>query len=295
MSQTIKDKIEFKREEYRKLNPEQKQEYISKIKYNRYESENKINKLFNERPSIEARLTVLSLAKQQQILEFITELDENIQQLEDYETKYEIEINELVLENLSDETILEIQKRYIDEETTNLFNQISSDGRLKKLLDKANERAMKASEKLNTVKRYQSFYTPVAVIKKMLDLSKTLKSFNNELNILEATSGIGGIVVEILKLQKQHKIFMVEIEESSREILQELVDTAPDILTLYETANFLQFVNPIEYDMVVMNSPFHLRKVDFTYLDRDYYDIDFVQRAYYMLKDKGELIALVRT
>ena len=47
--------------------------------------------------------------------------------------------------------------------------------------------------------------------------------------------------------------------------------------------------------MVVMNSPFHLRKADFTYLDRDYYDIDFVQRAYYMLKDKGELIALVRT
>jgi superfamily II DNA or RNA helicase len=63
MAQTIKDKIEFKREEYRKLSPEQKQEYISKIKYNRYETENKINKLFNERPSIEARLTVLSLAK----------------------------------------------------------------------------------------------------------------------------------------------------------------------------------------------------------------------------------------
>jgi hypothetical protein len=54
----------------------------------------------------------------------------------------------------------------------------------------------------------------------MLDLSKTLKSFNNELTILEPTSGIGGIVVEILKLQKQHKIFMVEIEESSREILK---------------------------------------------------------------------------
>ena len=47
--------------------------------------------------------------------------------------------------------------------------------------------------------------------------------------------------------------------------------------------------------MVVMNSPFHLRKADFTYLDRDYYDIDFVKRAYYMLKDKAELIALVRT
>ena len=109
-------------------------------------------------------------------------------------------------------------------------------------------------KKLNTVKRYQAFYTPVAIIKKMLDFSKSLKSFNNELNILEPTAGIGGIPVEILKLQKQHKIFMVEIEESSREILKELVDTAPDILTLYETPNFLQFVNPIEYHLIVMNS-----------------------------------------
>ncbi len=30
MTQTMKDNIEFKREEYRKLSPEQKQEYISK-------------------------------------------------------------------------------------------------------------------------------------------------------------------------------------------------------------------------------------------------------------------------
>jgi tRNA1(Val) A37 N6-methylase TrmN6 len=129
----------------------------------------------------------------------------------------------------------------------------------------------------------------------MLDFSKSLKSLNNELTIIEPTSGIGGIVVEILKLQKQHNIFIVEIEESSREILNKLVNSDPDFLTLHETPDFLQFVNHIVYDMVIMNSPFHLRKVDFTYLDRDYFDIDFVQRAYYMLKDRGELIALVRT
>ncbi len=83
------------------------------------------------------------------------------------------EINELVLENLSDETILEIQKRYIDEEITDSLKLVSSDGRLQKLLDKANERAIKASEKLNTVKRYQAFYTPVSIIKKMLGLSQS--------------------------------------------------------------------------------------------------------------------------
>ena len=162
---------------------------------------------------------------------------------------------------------------------------VSSDSRLTKLLEKANERALKASEKLNTVKRYQAFYTPVNIIKKMFDFSKSLKGFNNELKILEPTSGIGNIIVELIKLQKEYKIYMVEIEESSRKVLQEIVDAASDILTLYEQGNFLQFINPIEYDMIIMNPPFHLQKANFTYLDKDYYDIDFVKRAYYMLKN----------
>lgn len=294
-SQNMKNKIEFEKEKYRKLTPEQKQEYIEQIKYNRYETDNKINKLFKERPSVEARLTVLSLAKKEQIVEFINELDTSIQQLEDYETPYEVEVNELVLENLSDENILQVQKRYIEEQTQNIFKLVSSDGRLAKLLQRANERALKASEKLNTVKRYQAFYTPVNIIKKMFDFSKLLKGFNNDLKILEPTAGIGNIVVELIKLQKEYKIYMVEIEQSSRNVLQELAGAASDILTLYEQGNFLQFVNPIEYDMVIMNPPFHLQKINFTYLDKDYYDIDFVKRAYYMLRNGGELIALVRT
>jgi hypothetical protein len=49
----------------------------------------------------------MSLSKQEQIDKFVAELDNKIQQLEDYETPYETEINELVLENLSDKTILE--------------------------------------------------------------------------------------------------------------------------------------------------------------------------------------------
>ena len=39
------------------------------------ETDNKINKLFTERPSVEARLTVLSLAKKELIVEFINELE----------------------------------------------------------------------------------------------------------------------------------------------------------------------------------------------------------------------------
>ena len=61
---------------------------------------------------------------------------------------------------------MEIQKRYIEEQTQNIFKLVASDGRLAKLLQRANERALKANEKLNTVKRYQAFYTPVNIIKK---------------------------------------------------------------------------------------------------------------------------------
>ena len=64
---------------------------------------------------------------------------------------------------------------------------MSSDGRLLKLLEKANERALKASEKLNTVKRYQAFYTPVNIINKIFDFSKALKGFNNEMKIIVKT------------------------------------------------------------------------------------------------------------
>ena len=78
----------------------------------------------------------MALAKQEQILEFIKELDNNIQQLEEYTTPYEVEVNELVLEKLSDETILEIQKRYIEEQTQDIFKLIKSDSRLSEILQK---------------------------------------------------------------------------------------------------------------------------------------------------------------
>jgi hypothetical protein len=43
------------------------------------------------------------------------------------------------------------------------------------------------------------------------------------------------------------------------------------------------------------NPPFHLQKKYLSYLDKDIYDCDFLMRAYYMLKDGGELICLCRT
>ena len=60
-----------------------------KINFDVFASSKAITEHFNNIPSIEARLTVLSLAKKQQVLEFINELDTNIQQLEAYESEFE--------------------------------------------------------------------------------------------------------------------------------------------------------------------------------------------------------------
>jgi hypothetical protein len=52
LPKNLKFKIDFEKEKYRKLTLEENQEYISKIKYNRYETDNKINTLFKQRPSV---------------------------------------------------------------------------------------------------------------------------------------------------------------------------------------------------------------------------------------------------
>jgi hypothetical protein len=124
----------------------------------------------------------MSLSKKEQIDEFVEELDKKIYELEDYETPYETEVNEIVLENLNDETILEIQKRYIDEQTDNIFKMIKSDGKLSQLLQNATDRAVRAKEKLNSVKRLQQYFTPEKFVRKLLDCSKLLKGYQ-KLNI----------------------------------------------------------------------------------------------------------------
>lgn len=285
------EKIDFEKSKYKNLSKEEKQKYLDKVKYERYHSDKQISKLFKQTPSVEARLTILSLAKKQQILEFIKELDTQIQQLEDYETKYEKEVHEKDIEDMTEKEILELQKKYINGQKEDILKKINS-SELQNLLSKYEEKNHVLKSKLDIAKRYQAYFTPETVIKMMLQYSQKLKTFE-AINILEPTAGIGNIPIYMLQnYKKDYKIHMVEIQEENRKVLKNLCNDAPDILELYETKDFLQFVNPIEYDLIVMNPPFHLRKSQFTYLDRDYYDMDFVFKCYYMLENKGELIAL---
>lgn len=287
-----KKTIDFKKEEYRKLTANEKEAYLKQIEFNRYKTDNDIKNLFNKLPSVEARLTIMSLAKKEQVLEFIKELDNNIQQLEDYETPFEKNISLKKLEKMTDKEILDLQRDYIEKEKENIFKLVSS-GRMEKIKADYERKNNIMDLKLDVAKRLQAYFTPEKVIKQMLEYSKKLREYNR-LEILEPTAGIGNIPIYLLKNFKgDYKINMVEIDDRNREVLKEFVNTAPDILNLYnESKNFLRFVNPIQYDLILMNPPFHLRKSELTYLNRDYYDFDFVKRAFYMLKKGGELIAI---
>lgn len=287
------DKIDFEKEEYKKLSPEDKKKYLEKIKFERYAVDKEINKLLGVTPSVEAKLTIMSLAKKEQVHEFIKELDENIQQLEDYETPFEKDISLKKLDNMTEKDILDLQRKYINEQKENIFKLVSSK-KLKKLMSDYERRNSMFELKMDVAKRLQAYFTPDKVIKQMLEYSKKLKGYD-KLEILEPTAGIANIPIYIMKNFKgDFKINMVEIDDKNRDVIIDLVKTAPDILNLYnESKNFLRFINPIQYDLIIMNPPFHLRKSSFNYLKRDYYDIDFVKRAFYMLKKGGELIALV--
>ena len=286
------NKIDFEKEEFKKMTPEERLEYLKNVKYERYKVNRDIDELFKQKPSIEAKLTIMSLAKKEQVLEFIKELDSNIQQLEDYETPFEKDISLKKLDNMTEKEILDLQKKYIDEQKENIFKLVSSE-KLQKLLGDYERRNNIFDLKMDIARRLQAYFTPDKVIKQMLEYSKKLREFK-KLEILEPTAGIGNIPIYIMKNFKgDYKINMVEIDEKNIKVLKELVETAPDILNLYnEDKNFLRFINPIQYDLIIMNPPFHLRKSALAYLKRDYYDIDFVKRAFYMLKKDGELIAL---
>jgi len=288
-----KDKVDFEKEEYKKLSPEDKKAYLQNIKFERYKVNNDIDNLFKKMPSVESKLTIMSLAKKEQVLEFIKELDDNIQQLEDYESPFEKYISLKKLDNMTEKDILDLQRKYIEEQKENIFKLVSSE-KLQKLMSDYENRNNIFELKMDVARRLQAYFTPDKVIKQILEYSKKLKGYE-KLDILEPTAGIGNIPIYIMKNYKgDYKINMVEIDDKNRDVLIDLVKTAPDILNLYnENKNFLRFINPIQYDLIIMNPPFHLRKSSLSYLKRDYYDIDFVKRAFYMLKKNGELIALV--
>lgn len=279
----------------RKLPPALKEKAFKGLKFNRYEVDNALNDIFKDLPAVDVRLLIMSLAKQQVINDFINVLDKNVPSIEDYSSPLEEKVNQAIKKGIKPEEILKIQSEELQKQKNVLIKNLDDPKtKLNQKLKKVEEIAQKQKEKASKVKRFQEFFTPDTIVKEMISKSKRLQRSFKKLNVLEPTAGSGNIVKGVLKKFSNCHIDMVEIQDDNRAILEDLVKVAPDILTLMTEGDFLKFVNPSLYDLIIMNPPYHLYKKLNPNLDRDYYDMDFVEKSYKMLEVEGEIIALVR-
>ena len=114
------------------------------------------------------------------------------------------------------------------------------------------------------------------------------------LRCLEPTAGFGSIVKALVENMKTHNytVEMIEINDSSREILKAYQETMPSNLKLEDSKDFLLYNSNEDYDLIIMNPPFHIRKGE-NKNTKDVFDSDFVLKAYSMLKDDGEILCIV--
>lgn len=146
-------------------------------------------------------------------------------------------------------------------------------------------------------KMLQQYFTPKKIVDKIIKKSGIRNEDKTKtLRILEPSAGRGSFVKGLIEVKKKKginiDIDIVEFDKINRGILQAYIDVDPllkDIMHLQNEKDFLKFFggDSSSYDYIFMNPPFHLRKGNFKVLKRDVVDVDFIKRAYAMLKDDG--------
>lgn len=145
---------------------------------------------------------------------------------------------------------------------------------------------------------FQANFTPENEIIKLLKECKIEEDTRPNLKILEPTAGIGNIVGELLKL-KNASNFMIDANEYHNVFYQvgKAIYSGVDNVCFFNI-DFLKFQNKYNYDWVIGNPPFNLRSVvekNGQRVDKTYYDVDFVARAYNLLADGGHLAMIIST
>lgn len=278
---------------YDKLNNEQKELYRYNVKSKYDHARDNLGKKSTgsvisglTKPAVDLYLLILAKAKTKNIDEFISLLGNDISLFESYQSKllpYIIEKEKKLKRKLTDEEQAIIYAELLNKEAQVILKakyELDPNTILKKNLD-----ARTKEEKL------QQYFTGEKLTEEIISHS-SIKSRHGKITVLEPTAGWGNLVKPLLKLKKDITIDMVEYDQSNREVLKKLVDSAKDILKLMDQKDFLLFTPSNRYDYIFTNPPFHLRKGEIPHLEKDVYDYNFVMRAYACLKIGGELIAI---
>lgn len=255
-----------------------------------------LQKAFSEKPAIEVYLIVMSLAKQYKIDEIIMDIekrepkDKHVLKIEDYDIS---PLEKATEEGLKKgKSIIQIQRAELQRQKDKFFASINdAKSALYKKLEEFQMKSDMMLERIKSFKGLNEFFTPPKVIIKFFAFwrikSDKIKSIiETPQEMLEPTAGIGNLAQAVADMKKPIHINMVEFKKENRKVLEFFQYKAPDVFNLYEENDFMKFINPIQYDYVVMNPPFDLK-------GQNLHDTDFIQRAYNMLKNEGELVAIM--
>lgn len=293
-----------------KKGSKEKAEYLSK---NQAFAKNKetyltqeVNTLLDKIPSTDFYMFILQKNKKMIVDAFIRQID-RIPQTE--QSIMDLDVGSKLFKQIVDGKMTgeQMMKFLIDEmrpnmnKTVNLITNVN-DGREERLQKFLQSRKQLSELQLNKllVKIGQEYFTPLKEAEELFKLSGLEFEFSKYpvLNILEPSAGTGGLLVPIIdfynkKVTKQmFKFDLVEFSEDNRKVLQDLQDKVPDVFSLQKTRDFLEFTPNKDYNFIFMNPPFHLDKHYNKKYKKDYYDYDFVKRAYAMLDLNGVLVAI---
>ena len=265
---------------YDTLNDEQKIEWrIKKYSewFSAYSPDRKERVNISYDISIDLRLYILCKSKQANIIGFIKYFGKEVKLFESYESKL------LKLVYVEER---KLKRALTDEEQSDIYNRllVNEKAEVKTLLFE--NRTRTKQEKL------QQYFTNDTLAQELIDLSG-IKDSTTHTRVLEPTAGDGALIIPILKLiNVDFDIDLIEIDKDNRAKLESITKNKNTVRVL-KHRNFLTYISGAVYDYVFMNPPFHLRRTENPYMIKDTYDVDFVKRAYAMVKEGGKLCAIM--
>jgi predicted RNA methylase len=245
--------------------------------------------------SVDIRLENLTLIKKFKIDEVIYKMfidEDGVQQVEDYEDETTKHLKAALKSGKDPRTIIIEQEQILNQRVKSYLKFAERVSNMFQSIDEMAEQNKKGEA-------LQEFYTPDDVADELMSYSNILTNVDEDthLRILEPTAGGGALLNAIMRarnkagMNRGYTIEAVEFNPASWEILNTLSQESEGIVVMQEQRDFLKYVSNEQYDMIVMNPPFHLKK-RFSGLKADMWDGDFVSRAYTLLKTGGEMLII---
>ena len=246
-------------------------------------------------------LQQISMRKEVEINEFLEILKKDIPKIKDFKEPYHLELIKALDNDEDPQKIIEKQQEILSKNNDKIIKLTSKlEGFIGEEMIRNKEKKTKG-KKDKTDKKEQEYFTPIDVANDLINYSTKIKE-TDYIRVLEPTAGYGSLVNAFIRKRKEidekeklsvsYFIDMAEINPKNRKVLKEIVKLNPSQLSLFETPNYLELRPSNDYDLILLNPPFNIRKED-SGLNKSIYDNHFIMKAFEELESGGELLAIV--